>query len=122
SGMVNGQGGGWNVASYNVNGMVFCTGQWLTMVAITDGTSNTAFYVEHMALCRDPAGGNTATAGRAVWPAVNLTTGDPIVYWPGIDTGATVPTGFPGSATQYATAKVADPNNGNVMSFKVPQA
>ena len=51
--------------------------------SFTDGTSNTVMYVEHIALCRNPAGGNDATDGRSVWPAVNLTTGDPIIYWTG---------------------------------------
>jgi hypothetical protein len=116
----NGIGAGWNLSSYNVNGQVFI-GQYPNLAStFPDGTSNTVLYVEHLALCRNPAGGNNATDGRSVWPAVNLTTGDPIVYWPGITTSGK-PSGFPGFETVYATAMVPDPNNGNVMSFKLPQ-
>ena len=116
----------YNIASYNPNGMVFCTGQYFTMVGITDGTSNTVFWVEHLALCPSPAGGNSAQDGRNVWPATNLTTGDPIVYWPTY-ASTTLPPGYPvspngnGFATAYPTAKVADPNNGNVLSWLQPQ-
>jgi prepilin-type N-terminal cleavage/methylation domain-containing protein len=117
-----GTGAGWNLASYNVNGLVFCTGQYPTMSTFTDGTSNTVMYVEHLALCRNPAGGNSATDGRNVWPAINLTTGDPIVFWPNAATSNTVPPGFPGFAAQYSTAQIPDPANGNVMSWKAPQA
>jgi prepilin-type N-terminal cleavage/methylation domain-containing protein len=119
----NGTGIGYNMASYVVNGMVFCPGQWLTMTGITDGTSNTAFFVEHLALCPDPVGGNSAAKGRIVWPATNLTTGDAIVYWPSYNT-TTLPTGFPGTgfASAYPTGKVPDPNNGNLLSWKLPQA
>ncbi len=107
-------GAGWNLTSYNVNGQVFF-GQWAKLGStFTDGTSNTVMYVEHLALCRNPAGGNTVTDGRSVWPAVNLTTGDPIVYWTGEDTTTTFP-GFPGAAAQYATAKVGG-------LWKVPQS
>ncbi|HEY1189127.1 MAG TPA: DUF1559 domain-containing protein [Gemmata sp.] len=121
------QGGfaiGYNVASYNVNGMVFATGQYPSLgSSFTDGTSNTVAFVEHIVLCRNPAGGNNATDGRSVWPATNLTTGDPIVYWPGIATTASPPgVGPTGFAVQYSTAMIADPANGNVASFKVPQA
>jgi len=119
----NGGGAGYNLNSYNVNGMLFCTGTYPSLNnTFTDGTSNTVAFVEHVALCPDPAGNNTATAGRSVWPAVNLTTGDPITYWPNEATSATVPPGFPGFAIQYSTAKIPDPSNGNVPSFKVPQA
>jgi prepilin-type N-terminal cleavage/methylation domain-containing protein len=115
-----GTAAGWNVASYVVNGQVFL-GQYRTLMnGFPDGTSNTVLYAEHLALCRDPAGGNSATAGRNVWPAVNLTTGDPIVYWTGEDTTTSFP-GFPGFAIQYPTARVADPANGNALSWKVPQ-
>jgi prepilin-type N-terminal cleavage/methylation domain-containing protein len=117
----NGLGAGWNLGSYNVNGMVFCTGQYPSIgSSFPDGTSNTVLLVEHIALCRNPAGGNTATDGRSVWPAVNLTTGDPIVYWPTATT-AMVPTGFPGWPMAYPTALVPDPANGNVPSWKTPQ-
>jgi prepilin-type N-terminal cleavage/methylation domain-containing protein len=113
---------GWNLNSYNVNGQVFCTGQYPSLGnTFQDGTSNTVALVEHIALCRNPAGGNSATDGRSVWPAVNLTTGDPIVYWPNAATSAAVPPGFPGFAYQYPTAQVPDPSNGNVLSWKVPQ-
>jgi prepilin-type N-terminal cleavage/methylation domain-containing protein len=116
-----GLGAGWNLGSYNVNGTVFCTGQYPNIASsFPDGTSNTVLVVEHIALCRDPAGGNSATDGRSVWPAVNLTTGDPIVYWPTETTG-TVPPGFPGAAITYPTALVPDPANNNVPSWKTPQ-
>jgi hypothetical protein len=74
-----------------------------------------------LALSRNPSGGNDATDGRSVWPAVNLTTGDPIVFWPGEATTASFP-GFPGFAMQYPTAQVQDPANGNAWSWLVPQA
>jgi prepilin-type N-terminal cleavage/methylation domain-containing protein len=115
-----GQGAGWNLNSYNANGEVFFMREYPTMATFTDGTSNTVLYVEHLALCRNPAGGNNATDGRCVWPAVNVTTGDSIVYWPGANTTASFP-GFPGFGIQYSTAKVADPANGNVLSWKLPQ-
>ena len=117
----NGIGAGWNLSSYDVNGQVFLTPYPTLTQTFTDGTSTTILYVEHLALCRNPAGGNSTTDGRNVWPAVNLTTGDPIVYWTGETTTTTFP-GFPGGAIQYSTAMVPDPNNGNVQSWKVPQA
>ena len=128
SGILGGQevtgGAGYNLASYNINGMVFATGIYMTMVSIIDGTSNTVFYFEHLALCPLLAGGNSATAGRNVWPAVNLTTGDPISYWPNENTAGTPSwlSAYGGFATEYPTAKVADPNNGNVLSFRTPQS
>jgi prepilin-type N-terminal cleavage/methylation domain-containing protein len=117
-----GTGAGWNLSSYNVNGQVFCTGQYPSIPrTFSDGTSNTVLYVEHIALCRNPAGGNSATDGRSVWPAINLTTGDPVVYWPGCASGTAYPA--PGAwASVYSTAQVADPANGGAMSWKVPQA
>jgi prepilin-type N-terminal cleavage/methylation domain-containing protein len=117
-----GQGAGWNLNSYNVNGEVWAIGDYPTMATFTDGTSNTVLFVEHLALCRNPAGGNNTTDGRSVWPAVNLTTGDPIVYWPNAAISNAVPPGFPGFATQYSTAKIPDPANNNVPSWKAPQA
>jgi prepilin-type N-terminal cleavage/methylation domain-containing protein len=119
-----GIGIGFNLNSYNANGMVFCTGQYLKIgTSFLDGTSNTVAFVEHIALCRDPAGGNNATAGRSVWPATNLTTGDPVAYWPGEDTTASPPGVGPGQfGIQYPTARVPDPANGNALSFKAPQA
>jgi prepilin-type processing-associated H-X9-DG protein len=99
---------------------VFHFGDYPKMASFTDGTSNTVMYVEHLALCRNPAGGNNATDGRCVWPAVNLTTGDSIVYWPGAATTASFP-GLPGFAIVYPTAQIPDPANGNVMSWKLPQ-
>lgn len=121
SGIIHGLGAGWNLASYNVNGQVHF-GQWPSLKkTFRDGTSNTVFYVEHIALCRNPAGGNNATDGRVVWPAVNLTTGDPIVYWTGANTTNSFP-GFPGFGTQYSTSKIPDPLNGNALSWKLPQA
>ncbi|MFO0822715.1 MAG: DUF1559 domain-containing protein [Gemmataceae bacterium] len=122
-----GIGIGYNLTSYNANGMVFSAGQYLTIGnSFGDGTSNTVAIVEHIAVCRNPAGGNSATDGRSVWPAINLTTGDPISYWPGAEAGNSAPT-VPGIgpgmfAIQYPTAKVADPANGGVMSWKLPQA
>jgi hypothetical protein len=116
-----GSGGGWNLSSYNVNGQVFF-GQYPKLSqTFLDGTSSTVLYVEHLALCRNPAGGITETDGRSVWPAVNLRTGDPIVYWRGENTTASF-SGFPGEATQYPSAMVQDPANGNVLSWKLPQA
>ncbi|MFO0823860.1 MAG: DUF1559 domain-containing protein [Gemmataceae bacterium] len=123
---VGGSGAGWNLSSYNANGMVFATGRYLDLgSSFTDGTSNTVTIVEHIALCRNPAGGSTATDGRSVWPAINLTTGDPVVYWPGAEAGTTAPT-VPGvgpgmMALQYPSAKIPDPANGNVLSWKLPQ-
>jgi hypothetical protein len=42
---------------------VFCAGAWLNVGNIRDGSSNTVFFLEHLALCRNPAGGNNATDG-----------------------------------------------------------
>jgi hypothetical protein len=93
------------------------------MSFISDGTSTTVLFVEHVALCRNPAGGNNTTDGRSVWPAVNLTTGDPIVYWPGAATTNSFSSiSFPGGATKYPTAMIPDPANNNVQSWKLPQA
>lgn len=121
-----GIGAGWNLNNYNVNGMVFSNGQYPELGrSFSDGTSNTVAFVEHIALCRNPAGGITTTDGRSVWPAINLTTGDSIVYWPGISTTPNPPgkNPFNGMAAyQYSTAMIADPANGNLQSFKVPQA
>jgi hypothetical protein len=50
-----------------------------------------------------------------------VTTGDSIAYWPG-ETTNTLPAGFPGFGIAYPTAKVNDPANGNVASWKAPQA
>ena len=118
-----GQGAGWNLASYIVTGEVSVGKYPAVGSTFTDGTSNTALLVEHLALCRNPAGGNTATDGRNVWPAVNLTTGDAILYWPGMDTTGNPPGKAPNYtfAIQYPTAKVTDPNNGNALSWKAPQ-
>jgi prepilin-type N-terminal cleavage/methylation domain-containing protein len=119
----NGTGATWNLNSYNVNGEFFVTGQYPRLAQITDGTSNTVMYVEHIALCPQRGGGNSATAGRSVWPAINLTTGDPIVYWPGAaTTNSFTNIAFPGFGTRYPTAQIPDPANGNVMSWKAPQA
>ena len=56
----NGTGASYNLNSYNVNGEVFVTGQYPRLALMTDGTSNTALYVEHIALCPLHTGG---TAG-----------------------------------------------------------
>ena len=123
----NGVGGAnaWNLNSYNVNGMVFATGKYPSRSeTFLDGTSNTVVLGEHIALCTSPAGGNTATAGRCVWPAINLTTGDSIAYWPGEESPETPPGVLPNTimfAIQYSTAKVLDPANGNASSWKRPQ-
>jgi len=119
-----GQGIGYNLGSYVVSGMVFCNGTYPAVGStFPDGTSNTVMIVEHISLCRNPAGGNIATDGRIVWPAINLTTGDPIIYWPNMEVSPAVkPAGLPGFSSAYPTAKVPDPANGNAMSFKVPQA
>ncbi len=122
---MNGQGAGWNLASYIVNGEVFARDYPQIGASFTDGTSNTVLLAEHIALCRNPAGGNNATDGRIVWPAVNYTTGDPVIYWPNMHTSASMGSICPactGFAIQYPTAKVADPANGNVLSWKLPQA
>jgi hypothetical protein len=125
SGVGNGLAAGWNLASYAENGQVFF-GMYPTLKnSFRDGTSNTVLFGELMALCPNPNGNNTATEGRMVWPAVNLTTGDPIAYWPLENTG--VPSSmFPPApnsifATTYSTAKVADPANGNALSWRLPQ-
>ena len=119
----NGTGSSYNLASYNVNGQVFFSaGEYPTIgSSFSDGTSNTVLHVEHLALCRGPGNGNSATNGRNVWPAVFLSTGDPIIYWTGEDTTTTF-TGYSGTAVMYSTARVADPANGNVLSWKAPQA
>ena len=119
----NGAGATWNLNSYNVNGQVWVLGQYPRLNLISDGTANTVMYVEHVALCRNPAGGNNATDGRSVWPAVNLTTGDPIVYWTGAATTTSFTNiAFPGFGTRYPTSMIPDPSNNNVMSWKAPQA
>jgi prepilin-type N-terminal cleavage/methylation domain-containing protein len=112
----------YNMNCYNVNGEVFVNGQYPKLAHMTDGTSNTIMLVEHISLCREPGGGNSATAGRCVWPAVNLTTGDSIVFWPNQAVSTTKPPGFPGSVHQNASSKIPDPANGNVQSWRAPQA
>ena len=116
-----GTGAGWNLSSYAVNGQVFF-GQYPSLSrSFSDGTGNTILMGEHLALCRNPTGGNSATDGRNVWPAVNVTTGDPIVYWPNI--WSTVnPPGYQGLIYAYPSALIPDPANGNVASWKPPQA
>jgi len=117
-----GQGISFNLNSYNANGQVLFSGDQYPRAAMcTDGTSNTVLLVEHLAICGQRTGGNSATSGRSVWPAINLTTGDSIVYWTGAATTNSFP-GFPGFGTQYPTAMIADPANGNVKSWKKPQA
>jgi prepilin-type N-terminal cleavage/methylation domain-containing protein len=116
----------YNLASYNVNGQVFCNIQIpypSLNRSITDGTTNTVFFVEQIALCPDPAGGNSALKGRSVWPATNLTTGDSIVYWPNITVAN--PNGIAtvgGFGTAYPTALTPDPANNNIPSYKTPKA
>jgi len=108
-------GAQFNLASYAENGVVFVPFYPALRSTFTDGTSNTVLIGELMALCPLEAGGNSATAGRMVWPAVNLTTGDPIAYWIGEDTTNAPPGLAPGTfATQYPTAKSGG-------FFKVPQ-
>ncbi|MBM3997213.1 MAG: hypothetical protein FJ303_24145 [Planctomycetes bacterium] len=62
-------------------------------------------------------GGNNATDGRVVWPAINLTTGDPIVYWPTQSTTNSVASysGFNGFAIQY-------PGSGTPGNWRLPQS
>ena len=118
----NGVGGAsaWNLASYNANGQVF-VGQYASLGAtFQDGTSNTVLFVEHLALCPNPAGNNSAPAGRNVWPAINLTTGDPLVYWPGETNQTYYPPPFSGFAYAYPTAMVTDPVTGK-PAWKLPQ-
>lgn len=118
----NGQSAGWNLNSYNANGEVFANGRYPEIsTTFRDGTATTVLYFEHLALCRNPAGGNNATEGRSVWPATNLTTGDSLCFWPGITT-TTTPPGLPAGsfAIQYPTAKIPDPLNGNIPSYKRP--
>jgi len=112
----------YNLNSYNVNGEVFFMNLYPRFADLTDGTANTVMLIEHIALCRSVGGGNNATDGRCVWPAVNLTTGDSIAYWPFETTSTTVPTGYLGFAIQYSTAKIPDPANGGVQSWRTPQA
>ena len=76
----NGTGAGWNLSSYNVNGQVFFPNYPEIGSSFPDGTSTTVLFLEHLALCRNPAGGNSATDGRNVWPAVNLTTCDRLCF------------------------------------------
>jgi type II secretory pathway pseudopilin PulG len=123
----NGTGAGQNLSSYSANGQLFLNPTNPSYyrnyaTGVQDGVSTTVAFVEHIALCASPAGGFTATAGQNVWPSVNLTTGDPIVYWSGITT-STPPGMAPGTvAIPYTTAMIPDPKNGNVLSFKAPQA
>ena len=118
-----GQGAGWNLSSYQANGQVFAHLYPSLASSFPDGSSNTVLIIEHMALCRNPAGGNSATDGRNVWPAINLTTGDCITYWNGMESTNNPPGMAPGIfATQYPTAKVPDPSNGNIQSWRQPQA
>src|SRR5262249_30924219 len=120
-----GQSAGWNVNSYNANGQVFYGMYPDLNNTFTDGTGETVMYIEHLALCRNPAGGNSATDGRCVWPATNLTTGDFTAYWPKENDTNNIPlrnlpaTSF---AIQYPTAKLPDPASGGVLSWKRPQA
>ena len=121
----------YNLASYVVNGQIFLE-RWINLGSsgVADGTSNTVMFCEHLALCPDPAGGNSATKGRNVWPATNLTTGDAIIYWNGSFNSAVGPTGVPtdfaatgGFNSVYtAQAKVPDPGSGGAQSWKLPQA
>jgi prepilin-type N-terminal cleavage/methylation domain-containing protein len=109
---------GYNVASYIINGQVFY-GQYPSLAhSFQDGTESTVLFAEHLAIC--PTQGNSATNGRIVWPAVNLTTGDPVLFWTGENTTTTF-AGLPGFALQYPTSKVADPNNGNALEWIAPQ-
>jgi len=115
----------YNMASYVVNGQVFVD-KWINFGSgVSDGTSNTVMFCEHIALCPSPAGGNNATLGRNVWPATNLTTGDAVIYWNNSSdtSGAAKPSDFLGFGTPYgAPAKTPDPANPAVRLFKTPQA
>jgi hypothetical protein len=136
-----GVGGGYNIGSYTINGMVFVPGVNGNPLVypqldktFPDGPSNTVLYFEHIALCPyTVTPNNNNLSGRNVWPATNLTLGDPVGYWPteaSTTTPAQVPAGFGSTAAggsqggfqnTYSTAMIPDPNNNNVMSFKVPQ-
>jgi prepilin-type N-terminal cleavage/methylation domain-containing protein len=120
-GNATGTASNYNLNSYNVNGEVFVTGEFPRLADMTDGTSSTVMIFDHIGLCREIGGGNNANNGRSVWPAVNLTTGDPISYWPNEAVSAAVPPGFPGFAIQYSTAKIPDPANSNISSWRAPQ-
>jgi hypothetical protein len=82
-----------NLSSYIVNGSVLAAKpEYPTLKrSFQDGTSKTAVFVEHLALCRSPAGGVSKWRGRGVWPSVNLTTGDNIIYWPEMHINSTPP-------------------------------
>ena len=116
----NGTAESYNLNCYNVNGQVFVTGQYPRLALMTDGTTNTVLFVEHLALCRERA--TSHMVGRSVWPAINLSIGDSVVYWPGAATTTSLAhIGFPGFALLYPTAMIPDPASGNVMSWKTPQ-
>jgi prepilin-type N-terminal cleavage/methylation domain-containing protein len=128
-------GESWNLGCYSVNGEVFVGyGGYPTLrKSFPDGASKTVQIVERLALCRNLNGGVTDINGRNVWTAINVGTGDPVVYWPGVDfpvdkrppglyyievpeTGKTYST----LAGHYEKARVLNPANGK-MSYKVPQ-
>jgi prepilin-type N-terminal cleavage/methylation domain-containing protein/prepilin-type processing-associated H-X9-DG protein len=117
-----GRSDNWNLCSYNVNGQAHFLNrkEYYTFEVILDGLSNTVSFVEHLALCPDPAGITSPTKGRSVWPATNLTTGDAIVYWNGIINQFM----FNKNNFAFAYPKAMVPNaaNGNKMGWKTPQA
>lgn len=125
-----------NLSSYIVNGSVLAAKpEYPTLKrSFQDGTSKTAVFVEHLALCRSPAGGVSKWRGRGVWPSVNLTTGDNIIYWPEMHINSTPPglacfqyvTGFGtvrkcNSAGTYDNASDVDPTDGSKRWFHTPQ-
>jgi prepilin-type N-terminal cleavage/methylation domain-containing protein len=121
----NGPGLVYNLGSYSANGQVFFSVPYASIgTSFLDGTSNTVMLLEHIALCPNPSGGeggNSASQGRVVWPATNLTTGDPILYWTGENTTSTFGQPFTGFASEYPTSMIPDPTNNNILSWKLPQ-
>jgi prepilin-type N-terminal cleavage/methylation domain-containing protein len=124
-----GHPGVWNLGCYVANGQVFFGSYPSIPRTFQDGTSNTVLFAEHLALCPDPRGQAPGPPGpgpgRNPWSAINVSTGDPIVYWPGEIGPPPQLLPIPGVLRflvyPKATAQVQDPNNGNAWSWKLPQ-